>query len=84
MRSARSSEVPVLTDASLYERGLATLIASWQAYARCTPASLQSTPMAERVYAAIGFRHLGRFLEYLPPLRAGEDAQRCCSKAVSI
>jgi len=30
----------------------------------CGTASLQSTPMAERVYAAVGFRDLGRFLEY--------------------
>jgi len=29
-------------------------------------ASLQSTEMAERVYAAVGFRDLGRFLEYGP------------------
>jgi GNAT superfamily N-acetyltransferase len=33
----------------------------------CRTASLQSTPMAERVYAAAGFRDLGRFLEYGPP-----------------
>jgi predicted GNAT family acetyltransferase len=32
----------------------------------CSTASLQSTPMAERVYAAAGFRDLGRFLEYVP------------------
>ena len=32
----------------------------------CTSASLQSTPMAERVYAAAGFRDLGRILEYVP------------------
>jgi GNAT superfamily N-acetyltransferase len=32
----------------------------------CATASLQSTPMAERVYAAAGFRDLGRFLEYAP------------------
>jgi GNAT superfamily N-acetyltransferase len=32
----------------------------------CSTASLQSTPMAERVYAAVGFRDLGRFLEYVP------------------
>ena len=32
----------------------------------CATASLQSTPMAERVYAAVGFRDLGRFLEYMP------------------
>jgi ribosomal protein S18 acetylase RimI-like enzyme len=29
-------------------------------------ASLQSTPIAERVYAAVGFRDLGRILEYVP------------------
>ncbi len=33
----------------------------------CATASLQSTPMAERVYAAVGFRDLGRILEYGPP-----------------
>jgi GNAT superfamily N-acetyltransferase len=33
----------------------------------CTTATLQATPMAERVYAAVGFRDLGRFLEYGPP-----------------
>jgi uncharacterized protein YndB with AHSA1/START domain len=32
----------------------------------CTTASLQSTTMAERVYAAVGFRDLGRILEYVP------------------
>jgi GNAT superfamily N-acetyltransferase len=32
----------------------------------CVTASLQSTPMAEGVYAACGFRDLGRFLEYSP------------------
>jgi GNAT superfamily N-acetyltransferase len=32
----------------------------------CSTASLQSTPMAERVYASVGFRDLGRFLEYVP------------------
>jgi GNAT superfamily N-acetyltransferase len=35
----------------------------------CSTASLQSTPMAERVYAAVGFRDLGRILEYVPPAR---------------
>jgi GNAT superfamily N-acetyltransferase len=33
----------------------------------CSTASLQSTAMAERVYAAVGFRDLGRILEYVPP-----------------
>jgi ribosomal protein S18 acetylase RimI-like enzyme len=32
----------------------------------CRTATLQSTPMAERVYAAVGFRDLGRFFEYVP------------------
>jgi predicted GNAT family acetyltransferase len=32
----------------------------------CETASVQSTEMAERVYAAVGFRDLGRFLEYVP------------------
>lgn len=32
----------------------------------CETATLQSTPMAERVYASVGFRDLGRFLEYAP------------------
>jgi ribosomal protein S18 acetylase RimI-like enzyme len=31
----------------------------------CTTASLQSTEMAERVYRAVGFRDLGRILEYV-------------------
>jgi GNAT superfamily N-acetyltransferase len=33
----------------------------------CRTASLQSTKIAERVYAAVGFRDLGRLLEYAPP-----------------
>jgi GNAT superfamily N-acetyltransferase len=32
----------------------------------CSTASLQSTEIAERVYAAVGFRDLGRILEYVP------------------
>jgi hypothetical protein len=32
----------------------------------CRTASLQSTAMAERVYAAVGFHDLGRILEYVP------------------
>ena len=32
----------------------------------CETASVQSTPMAEGVYAAVGFRDLGRILEYVP------------------
>jgi hypothetical protein len=32
----------------------------------CQTASLQSTGMAERIYATVGFRDLGRILEYVP------------------
>jgi GNAT superfamily N-acetyltransferase len=32
----------------------------------CETASLQATPMAERLYGAVGFRDLGRILEYVP------------------
>jgi ribosomal protein S18 acetylase RimI-like enzyme len=32
----------------------------------CSTASLHSTEMAEQVYAAVGFRPLGRILEYVP------------------
>ena len=51
-------------------RGLGTALTAAQvhdALARgCQTASLQSTQMAERVYAAVGFRDLGRILEYVP------------------
>jgi ribosomal protein S18 acetylase RimI-like enzyme len=52
-------------------RGLASALTALlvhDAAARgCRTASLQATPMAERLYAALGFRDLGRFLEYVPP-----------------
>jgi GNAT superfamily N-acetyltransferase len=51
-------------------RGIATALTSWHLRAAldrgCRTASVQSTPMAEHVYAAAGFRDLGRFLEYVP------------------
>lgn len=51
-------------------RGLGTALAALHlhdALARgCETASVQSTPMAERVYAAVGFRDLGKILEYVP------------------
>jgi GNAT superfamily N-acetyltransferase len=51
-------------------RGLGTALTALQlvnARARgCETASLQSSPMAEGVYAAVGFRDLGRILEYVP------------------
>jgi GNAT superfamily N-acetyltransferase len=33
----------------------------------CRTASLQATPMAEGVYGSLGFRDLGRILEFVPP-----------------
>jgi GNAT superfamily N-acetyltransferase len=51
-------------------RGLGTALVTCQLHDAlnrgCTTASLQSTPMAERVYGAVGFRDLGRILEYVP------------------
>jgi GNAT superfamily N-acetyltransferase len=40
----------------------------------CHTASLQATPMAERLYASLGFRDLGRILEFVPPRAPGELA----------
>jgi ribosomal protein S18 acetylase RimI-like enzyme len=52
-------------------RGLGTAVTARLAHdaaARgCRTASLQSTPMAEGVYAAVGFRDLGRILEFVQP-----------------
>ncbi len=49
-------------------RGLGTAVTALHLHrARergCATASLQSTEMAEGVYAAVGFRSLGRFIEY--------------------
>ena len=51
-------------------RGLGTALTTLlvhDAFARgCETASLQSTQTAERVYASVGFRDLGRILEYVP------------------
>jgi GNAT superfamily N-acetyltransferase len=51
-------------------RGLATALTAilvHDAFARgCQTASLQSTPIAERLYAGLGFRDFGRILEYVP------------------
>jgi ribosomal protein S18 acetylase RimI-like enzyme len=57
------------TMAHARRRGLGTGITAVllrDAVARgCVTASLQSTEMAERVYAAVGFQDLGRILEYV-------------------
>ena len=60
----------VSTAEQFRRRGLGTALTAAQLYdaqarGRRT-ASLQSTALAERVYAAAGFRDLGRILEYLP------------------
>ena len=51
-------------------RGLATALTArhlHDALARgCRSASLQATPAAERLYAVLGFRDLGRIVEYVP------------------
>jgi ribosomal protein S18 acetylase RimI-like enzyme len=51
-------------------RGLATALTAVLAHdaaeGGCVTTSLQATEMAERLYAAVGFRDLGRFLEYVP------------------
>jgi GNAT superfamily N-acetyltransferase len=51
-------------------RGFGTALTARQVHGAaergCSTASLQSTAMAERVYAAVGFRALGRILEYVP------------------
>jgi hypothetical protein len=61
----------VTTDADLYRRGVDTLLAFWAARAGGgRTASLQATPMAERLYARLGFRGQGRIIEYVPPARA--------------
>ncbi len=70
-------------------RGLATALTAEllrAARARgCETATLQATPMAERVYAAVGFRDLGRFLEYVPSdAHAHAHAKRCTSPDVSV
>ena len=57
-------------------RGLGTAITLAQLHAAkargCRTASLQATPMAERLYARLGFRDLGRHIECIPPVRAGQ------------
>jgi ribosomal protein S18 acetylase RimI-like enzyme len=58
------------TRAHARRRGLGTAITALLAHdaaARgCRTATLQSTAMAERMYAAVGFRDLGRILEFVP------------------
>lgn len=61
----------VVTAAHARRRGLGSAVTALLLHdARergCTTASLQATAMAERVYAAAGFRDLGLLLELTPP-----------------
>jgi hypothetical protein len=64
-------------------RGLGTALTALQLHAAkrrgCTTSSLQSTPLAEGVYTAVGFKDLGRILEYVPGRTAAaqlEPAER--------
>lgn len=63
----------LMTSEAVRRRGIGTAVTAAllaEAAARgCTTASVQATPMAQGVYAAAGFRDLGRFLEYVPPAR---------------
>lgn len=58
------------TKESARGRGIATALSAHAVAAArtrgCATASLQSTEMAERVYARVGFRDLGRWEEYVP------------------
>jgi GNAT superfamily N-acetyltransferase len=51
-------------------RGLAAALTAQQLHDAtvrgCSTASVQATPMAERIYASVGFRDLGRYFEYVP------------------
>lgn len=66
------------TVAAARRQGLATaLSAHAAAEARergCTTVSLQSTEIADGVYARVGFRDFGRFDEYVP--RTASPAKR--------
>jgi GNAT superfamily N-acetyltransferase len=70
----------VETHARARRRGLATALTSYLvggAVKRgCATATLQATPMAERVYEACGFRAVARILEYVPGDADGAPARR--------
>lgn len=60
----------VITVTHARRRGLATALTALQLHAAqargCATASVQSTEIAEHVYANVGFRDLGRILEFTP------------------
>jgi ribosomal protein S18 acetylase RimI-like enzyme len=65
---------------SARRRGHATAVTAALLHAArergCVTASLQATPMAERLYARLGFRRLGRILEHTVIRRAAGAAPR--------
>ncbi len=60
----------VVTLPEARRRGIGTALTALQLHhARdrgCATTSLQSSAVAERLYASVGFRDLGRYLEYVP------------------
>jgi ribosomal protein S18 acetylase RimI-like enzyme len=70
----------VSTHRDARRRGLGTavtaLLVHEAAERGCRTATLQSTAIAERVYAAVGFRDLGLILEYVPPRARAASADR--------
>jgi GNAT superfamily N-acetyltransferase len=70
----------VSTVESMRRRGLGSALTAVQlreAKRRgCTTASLQSTPIAERVYLSLGFRNLGRIFEYVPGSKPARQSTR--------
>jgi hypothetical protein len=63
----------VLDETHLPEPRIDLAPSDWREHLRgalargCETATVQATPMAERLYAALGFRDLGRILEYARP-----------------
>ena len=80
----------LMTSEAARRRGIGTAVTAAllaNAAARgCVTASVQATPMAEGVYAAAGFRSLGRFLEYVPPttttIRQAQPVERDALEAL--
>ena len=65
-------------------QGLATAVTALLAHEAagrgCRTVTLQSTEMAERVYAAVGFRDLGRILEFVPAVTGQASSEVCIAR----
>lgn len=61
----------VVTTPAARRHGLGTALTAWSLHAArdrgCVTATLQSTAIAERIYARVGFRDVGLILEHAPP-----------------